>query len=81
MPTLAGHRRLAHRIGCSCDEIHFDDPSPWQVQFGIAKRIGWLPLYSRYANPLTRLMMVAARLLRQDWVKVGHTILVVLRKP
>jgi len=81
MPTAAGHLSLAHRIGCVCEEMLFDLPSPPQVEFGIWKRIGWLLLYSKYANPLTRMMMGAARLLGHDWVKVGHTILVVLRRP
>jgi SAM-dependent methyltransferase len=79
MPTAEGHKLLARRIGCTCEELMFDPPNAAEVEFGIRKRIGRLPLYSRYANPLTRATMVAARVLGQEWVKVGHTILVVLR--
>jgi SAM-dependent methyltransferase len=84
MPTTLGHRMLADRLGLMCEGIIYDPPDPYQVVYGLRKRLSWLPnLLDRYngvAGRVARLMLKIAKTLRYDWANVGHTVLVISRK-
>jgi SAM-dependent methyltransferase len=85
MPTTLGHRMLAERLGLICEKVVYDSPNPGQIVTGLRRKLGWLtPLLDRYngfAWDLGQLILRIGAAMRYDWATVGHTILVVLRKP
>ena len=81
LPTALGFKRLAERVGCVCEDILFDPPDEFQVQFGLRKWFGWAPYFDRHAARLANLTLRAARAMGCDWAAVGHSILVVFRAP
>ena len=81
LPTALGFQRLAERLGCVCENVLFDPPDLFQVQFGLRKKLGWLPYFERYGGRLAGLTLRAARAMHCDWAVIGHTVLVVFRAP
>jgi SAM-dependent methyltransferase len=81
LPTALGFQRLAKRVGCVCEDIIFDPPDEYQVQFGLKKWFGGLPYFDGHARSLAKLTLRTARALGCDWAAVGHTIMVVFRAP
>lgn len=86
LPTVAGHAFLAARLGLTCDKALYDPPDPFQIEYGLRKRIeleyGMKQWFGRLpcAKQLARLTLKVARTLGCGWARVGHTVLVIFRK-
>jgi SAM-dependent methyltransferase len=80
LPTTLGHKILADRLGLVCERIVYDPPDPYQIEYGLRKRLGSVPYMDRYIKRLAQLTLRIARVMHYDWAGVGHTILVILRK-
>lgn len=84
MPTAVGFKLLAERLGLICETMTYDPPDVSQVMYGLKQRYGLrsdLKRPSLFLRTASRVVMNVAAAMRQDWAKVGHTGMVLLRKP